>query len=282
MSPKIKKILKPGYICFLFLCRMNWYKTFIMNFSLLPFRQAIKFPVLVRGKLKIDSLKGKLLFNCPVSAGLILIGKDMDNMPVATNTTRIYIEGTLIINGKLFLNHSANLVVWPNATMELGTMVRIASGCIVKATEHVKINDYTSFTSGCFLMDSNVHCIKDTLTGKIKKVSSPIVIGKSCWIGMNSSIMAGTVLPDYCITGRYTFLNKDCTHCGAGTMFAGIPAKPVRNNVQRIFNLDREQHLKKYFRDNLNAEYFQAEPGVEPTEEEKINDWFKMNYFLLR
>jgi acetyltransferase-like isoleucine patch superfamily enzyme len=277
---KIKKILTPMYFCFLFLLRINWYKTLILNFRLLSFRQAIKFPVLVRGKLKIDSLQGKLLLNCPVSTGLILVGGDLDNMPIATSTTRILIAGRLIINGKLHLNHSANLVIWENATMELGSMVRIASGCLIKSTKYVKIDDYTAIASGCFLMDSNIHCVKDTITGIIKKVSQPIIIGKACWIGMNTSIMAGTVLPDHCITGRYTLLNKDYTNCGVGTMFAGTPARAVKENVQRIFNLDRERYLIKYFQDNPDAEYFQAEPGLESVEEEKIGVWYTIRYFL--
>jgi acetyltransferase-like isoleucine patch superfamily enzyme len=251
-----------------------------MNFKLLPFKQAIKFPVLVKGKLKIDSLKGRLLFNCPVSTGLLLIGGDQDNMPIATVSSRIYIAGTLILNGKVLLCHSSNLVVWVNGRMELGNNVRISTGCVIKSTNDVKIDDHTVFTSGCFLMDSNVHCVKDIITGVIKKISDPIVIGKSCWIGMNSSIMAGTVLPDYCITGRYTLLNKNYTHYGAGTMFAGMPAKPVKENVQRIFNLDRELYLVKYFQDNPNVEYIQVEPGFEPTDNEKIKGWYTVFRFL--
>jgi acetyltransferase-like isoleucine patch superfamily enzyme len=251
-----------------------------MNFKLLPFKQAIKFPILVKGKLKIDSLSGTLLFNCPVSTGLILIGGDFDNMPIATNTTRIYIAGTLVLNGKLLLSHSANLVVWKNGTMELGKSVRIATGCTIKSTEYVKIGDNTVFTSGCFLMDSNVHYVKDIITGIIKKASHSIIIGKGCWIGMNSSIMAGAVLPDYCITGRYTLLNKDYTRYGTGTMFAGMPAKAVKENVQRISNLDREQYLNKYFRNNPDAEYFQANPGFEPQYNEKIKERFTIRSFL--
>lgn len=282
MMRKIKRILNVLRICLKCLLLINWYKTFILNARLLPFSQAVKLPILVRGRLKIDSLKGTLEFNCPISTGMFMIGGDQDNMPISSNPTRILINGRIIINGKLLLSHSANLVVWEGAIMELGKRVRIATGCLIKSTEYVKIGDDTIFTSGCFLMDSNIHCIKDTVTGVIKRVSHPIIIGKACWIGMNSSIMAGTVLPDYSISARYSLLNKNYSlNCGEGTMFAGMPAKPLKENMQRIFNLDRELNLIKYFKENPDADFLQVEPGFEPIEEDKIKEWFSMSYFLM-
>lgn len=282
MMRKIKRILNVLRICIKCLFSINWYKTFILNARLLPFDQAVKLPILVRGRLKIDSLKGTLEFNCPISTGMFMIGGDIDNMPIALNSSRIYIAGKLVLNGKLFQSHSANLVVREGSIMEIGKNVRIATGCLIKSTEYVKIGDGTTFSSGCFLMDSNVHCVKDIKTGIVKRVSYPIVIGKACWIGMYTSIMGGTVLPDYCITGRYTLLNKDYSEfCGNGTMFAGMPAKPLKDNMQRIFNLDRELSLMKYFKENPDADFLQVEPGFEPIEEDKIKEWFSMSYFLM-
>jgi acetyltransferase-like isoleucine patch superfamily enzyme len=221
-------------------------------------------PILVKGKLIIDSLKGKLIFDCPISTGLLLIGGDTDNMPIATNPTRIKIIGTLHLKGNCFISHSANVVVWKEGKMELGHGVRITSGCLVKASCFVKIGDYTSLASGCFLQDTNAHYIKNIETGEIKRCAYPIEIGKECWITMNSSILGGTKLPDYCIVARNSVLNKDYSHvCSPGSMLAGAPARVVRENIQRVLDVDKEAMLNDFFRNNPSLEYFIDRPGFD-------------------
>jgi acetyltransferase-like isoleucine patch superfamily enzyme len=264
MNKRLKNILRPIYRFLRLALSLNYLKTIRMNFGILPFKQAIKLPILVKGKLIIDSLKGKLIFDCPITTGLLLIGGDTDNMPIATNPARIKIIGALVLKGNCFISHSANVAVWEGGTMELGHGVRITSGCLVKAATFVKIGAYTSLASGCFIQDTNAHYIKDTETGKIRRDSYPIEIGKECWITMNSSILGGTKLPDYCIVARNSVLNKDYSGiCPPGSMLAGAPAKVVKKNVQRVLDIDKEAMLGEFFRKNPDSEYYIDKPGFD-------------------
>ena len=63
--------------------RVHWLKTFYLNFKLLPINQAIHFPFVVVGKVHLRSLIGKVEFQCPVCFGTVIIGKDVDNMPIS-------------------------------------------------------------------------------------------------------------------------------------------------------------------------------------------------------
>lgn len=262
------------------LLQVNWYKTFRVNFALLPFNQAIKLPIVVFGRLIIrrHALSGKVIFTTPVKFGMVTIGRILDDMPIFNVPSRLMVKGTLIFNGYCIISHSANITVWPNGVMELGNGVRICSGCLLKSANHVTIGDFTSLTSGCFLMDTNVHFIKDVKTGEIKKHLAPIYIGKECWLTMNTSVMKGTVLPDYCITARGTLLNRDYSIlCEPGSYLAGQPAKVILSGVQRIFNIKKESMLDRLFCKNTDMEIYHDIVGFDELKIDDLKDgWFKI------
>lgn len=277
MKKNIKKVLRIVYRILRTLIKVRWFKTIRINFALLPFNQAIKLPIVVTGKLIIDSLKGKVVFDCPIEFGLVIIGPDNDNMPIAASPSRLFVGGVLIFKGPCCINHSTNLVVWPKGKMEIGKFVMTMSGVLLKSTYSVKVGDYTRLTSGSFVMDTNIHLVKDINTGIIGRVCKPIEIGKGCWIGMNTSILGGTKLPDYCITARSSFLSKDYTiNNDPGTMFAGTPAKAVRVNVQRLFNLELERKVTHFFMDNPDVNEYQGELGLEIVDEDSLKTLFRV------
>lgn len=272
----LKILLKKGFHVFRILVKVRWIKTLRVNFGLLPFEQAIKLPILITGKLIIDSLKGKVIFHCPIKFGLVLMGKDLDNMPIASVPSRLRINGTLIFKGKCIITQSANITVWNNATIELGSYVIICSGVLLKSADRITIGEYTRLTSGCFVMDTNVHAMKNVETGIIKRPFSSIEIGKCCWITMYTSIMAGTKIPDYCITGRYSLLNKDYTKiCKPASMLVGTPAKVVAEGIQRLSDINYELNVvNKYFIEHPQENVFQGEIGFEKLTEESVKSHF--------
>lgn len=278
MRVLLKKILQKPYYLLRILYKVRWLKTLRVNFALLPFKQAVRCPIIVTGKLLVGSLKGKVVFDCPIEFGLVNMGKDLDNMPIAVNSSRLLVDGLLLFKGPCIITQSSNLVVWRSGKIEIGKYVVISSGVLLKSECGIIIGDFTRLTSGCFVMDTNVHAIKDVETGRIKRIFSPIEIGKCCWLTMYTSIMPGTKLPDYCITGRYSQLNKDYSKiCESGSMLAGAPAKVVKTNIQRLSDIKYErQVVVKYFTDNPDADYYQGEPGFEILKENSVASHFRI------
>lgn len=277
MKRLIKRTLRIPYVILCVMLRFNIIKTLMVNFSLLPFNQAIKLPVVVLGRLKLGQLNGKIILNCPVKFGTLIIGKRVDNMPIETNTSRLLVAGVLVIEGKCIFAHSSNVCVWPGGKIIIGKHVVICSGVLLKSACLVKIGSLTRITSGCFVMDTNVHAIKDIETGIIKRILTSIEIGKCCWLTMNTSVTGGAKIPDYSISVRNSTLNRDYTKTGEiGCMLAGSPAKIIKSNVQRIFNPKTESAATKYFTENPDAEYYQDCPGFERMEDTDNNSFFKI------
>lgn len=278
MKTAIKKILRRPHHMLRRAFKTNWCKTLRVNFSLLPFSQAIKLPIVVTGRLKIDSLKGgRVVFDCPVKYGLVIIGRCLDNMPIELSRTRLMVNGTLIFKGYCLINHSTNIVVWKNGVMEIGDYVLIGSGIVLKSVNSVKVGDFTRLASGCFVMDSNVHCIKDAVTGRVARIFNPIEIGKHCWLTMNTAVMAGAKIPDYSISTRGALLNRDYTTTGEiGCLLVGTPAKIAKSNLFRIHNLQLETEITKFFYDNPDAEFYQGEPGFESAQDIDLSAIFRL------
>lgn len=277
MKQVIRAVLKDVYSVVRIILKVHWCKTFYVNISLLPLNQAIKFPIVVTGKLIIDSLKGKVVFMCPIKFGLVNMGKDLDRMPVGYNPSRLMVDGTIIFRGPCVISQSSNVVTWEHGVLDIGKYVVVCTGVILKSECRVTVGDYSRLTSGCFIMDTNVHAMKDTVSGRIKPIFKEIEIGKGCWLTMYTSVMAGTKLPDYCITGRYTQLNRDYTAlCEQGSLLVGAPAKVVKSGIQRLSNIKYEQEVRRFFINNPNADYFEGEAGFEILTDRDVAPHFRI------
>jgi acetyltransferase-like isoleucine patch superfamily enzyme len=277
MKQKIKNIVRPFYHGVKLLLRLRILKTIYINFRLLPLKTAIKLPIIIIGKTKLISLRGNAEINDKVRFGLIQIGKDIDSMPISFTPSRIEINGLIKFKGNFILNQGSNITVERAADLTIGNHVMIGSGVVVKAMEKIEIGNYTRIASGCFVFDSNMHSVRNILTGEIKKKSNPIAIGDYCWLTMYTSIMPGTKIPNYCITSRYSFLNKDYTiDTPPGSMLVGSPAKKVVNNIQRLYDYDYEKKIHDFFKNNPKELFFIGDKGFVEELRGAIQSEFKL------
>lgn len=76
---------------------------------------------------------------------------------------------------------------------------------------------------GLITSNHNMNNLEDHLPGK------DIVIGKSCWIGMNSMILPGVVLGDRTIVGAGSIVTKSFPE--GDCVIAGNPAKVIRKGA---------------------------------------------------
>jgi len=59
-----------------------------------------------------------------------------------------------------------------------------------------------------------------------RQSSNPVRIGDFCFIGTNSVLLGGAALPDYCVLGAKSLLNKSFTQ--THQLYGGVPAKPIK------------------------------------------------------
>jgi len=92
------------------------------------------------------------------------------------------------------------------------------------------IDCYAAVTIGAF---SILAGIKTTLMthsvdiNESKQGAKEVIIGSYCFIGTDSTILGGTVLPDYCVVGAKSLLHKNFEL--SYSLYAGVPAKRIKS-----------------------------------------------------
>ena len=243
---------------FSLLSRVNIIQTLFVNFKTQNFFVALKFPIIVFGKLKLRNLSGQIRINAPISLGMIRLGDQyLDMFPISQLPTQLWVSGTLEFRGHCIISGGVALFVQSkDAVLSVGDMCTVGGGTLIKSVDSIYIGDKTRITSGCTIMDSNMHYVKNTESGYVKKTWGKITIGHNCWINQGTTISKGTVIPSYSIVARNSFINKDYSEYGENLFLAGSPAISKKGKVQRIFDRNKEVELNRFFRENNVEEYF--------------------------
>ena len=121
-------------------------------------------------------------------------------------------------------------------------------------TKSICIQDYVAIGYETTLMDTDFHFVVNN-KGVIYPNEKEILIGEGSWISSNCKIMKGIKLPKCSIIATNSLVLKDLSNYPEGTLFAGIPAKPIKEGVRRIFNKQLEQ--------NLLYNVFRSQPNLE-------------------
>ena len=233
--------------------KLNIVKTIYFNFRTMPFKDAIKLPVFIYGKVQIVNLSGNVVFqNCKVKRGMVKLGKCVDFFyPKGRSLIMIGNKAKWIFKGTCFLNTRFTVRITENAILVLGDKVCIGSNVRICCQEKVCIGANTWITYNCEIIDSNFHYILNVENNSILRYTEPINIGPSNWIGNNSQIMKGTNTKENTMVAARSLLNRNYVEMYPDTSFitlAGIPAKLKRTGFQRISSEETILMLDDYFR----------------------------------
>ncbi|BBD44461.1 Hypothetical protein PEIBARAKI_4454 [Petrimonas sp. IBARAKI] len=226
--------------------KTNLIKTIYLNFKILPFKQAIKLPIFIYGKIVFRSLKGEININSAVYPGMIKIGKRDYYVETAVPKCIWTINGTINFNGPINFLQGSYILVSNNATLSFGSKEAIIGANIrIMCFEKIVIGNTCRISWDCQIMDTSFHYVENLLDGEIKPLTKPIVIGNNVWIGNRTTISKGAILPDYTIVASNSLVNKDFTSIGENCLIAGLPAKLKQQNIRRIFDNKEQKELDK-------------------------------------
>lgn len=91
----------------------------------------------------------------------------------------------------------------------------------------ISIGDNCLFSNNIELHTTDYH--KIISDGVNVNLTKNIVIGKHCWIGLQTLILKGTVLPDNVIVGAKSLVNRQIEE--SNVIIAGNPAKIIKRDV---------------------------------------------------
>ena len=216
----------------------NVLKTLYFNFKFLPFRDAIRFPVFLFGKIDLCGKHGKIIIKGPVKKGIIRIGSNRSELygKRCGLVTRIRIDGTVTIEnkgGRVEINNGVKVIVKKGGHLHLGGACRINSESMLVCRKGISIGDTVRISWQCQIFDTNFHHIR--VDGVVTEMDKKVEIGSRVWIGNRVTINAGSVIPDGSVIASNSLVNKDFSQYGPKCLYGGIPAKMIRPSVERIF-----------------------------------------------
>lgn len=228
--------------------RLRLFHSLYFNLRMLPFKDAIKLPILFYGPTNFVWLTGKVLIEGKVSRAMIKIGKNFDFFS-GTQKPMLLIQGEIVFHGPCNIAHNYCIRISKDAKLEVQAYVFLGSSTRIVCIRDIKIGECTQFAFGCNIIDSNFHFLYDKRSMKVGNRDKKIVIGKNNWIGNSTSIVGGCCTGDYFTVASNSLVNKDFSKSlEQNVMLAGVPARIVKNDIQRIFSLDKESELYHYFK----------------------------------
>lgn len=125
---------------------------------------------------------------------------------------KLYIssESALTVLENVTMREFCNIVVESNANLHIGRNVFFNNFCSINCIDRIAIGDDTLIGEGVKIYDHNHQYVTQPNfeVAKDKFVSSPVIIGKNCWIGSNVTILKGVTIGDNVIIGAGCLIYK--------------------------------------------------------------------------
>jgi acetyltransferase-like isoleucine patch superfamily enzyme len=201
-------------------------KSIYVNFRVLPFPQAIRLPIIVSRKTKLQSLSGKVELGY-VKTGMIRIGfGNMEMLDYRYQRTILMLEGTIVFKGKCKIGMGSRLMIY--GRLEVGDNFLISGDGTIICTKTISFGDHSTMAWESIVMDTDHHQIFDEKGDQINH-NKDVRIGSHVWIGARSFILKGCTVPDGCVIGANTTLTKSFEEKKA--IIAGNPPRIVKRYI---------------------------------------------------
>ncbi len=209
-------------------------KSLVFNFRYLPFRQAIRFPIVVSHQVKLVQLGGKVTIPDDAKTGKIRLGFGRVQVAEPSRSPFIWAAGK-------------------GAHIQLGHRVKLGTGCKLHVDGELIIHDCTNFTgestlickkkievgSNCLIswqtliMDTDFHPIYHDHTNERLNPDAPITIGDKVWIGARSSLSKGSQVPRNSVVAAAAHVTKAFEV--NNVIIGGNPAKIIGSMENKHF-----------------------------------------------
>lgn len=210
-------------------------KTIYYNFKLFKISDAIRFPLIIGKKTKVNLKRGDLSIKSNIRLGMISFGiggsKDLYYFESHKNFLGVNNGGKIIFRGKAhFAIHTSCFA--SGGTIVFGDRFSSNVGCKISAVNRIEFGRECLLGGKVVVRDSDGHMVFDlTQSGErnYHSVNKPVVIGNHVWIGNESVLLKGVTIGDGCIVAYGSIIPKSILlkNCIIG----GVPGKILKKNV---------------------------------------------------
>lgn len=119
---------------------------------------------------------------------------------------KLYRGSKAAFGDNIKIDKYAEISVSKNANLRIGNRVGIGAYSMIVCHDHIEIGDNTLLAPSVYIYDHD-H-VFDSQNGVRSKEynTSPVYIGKNCWIGANTIILRGTRIGNNCVIGAGSIL----------------------------------------------------------------------------
>ena len=127
-----------------------------------------------------------------------------------------------------FIEGNNEVIIGQNSQLKNRGLYVVLNGNYKKRHKLV-LGDNVYIAKDALIRTSDGHTLIDLNTNEPLSEPEDIIIGNNVWITSKCTILKGTVLPDNCIVGACSLVNKKFIE--NNILIAGTPAKIIRKNV---------------------------------------------------
>ena len=221
----------------------NFSKTVYLNFKMLPFKQAVRLPIFVYGRMIFRKMEGNILIKNKIKTGMIKIGKRNCYVETTLPQSIWTICGTIVFNGPIDFLQGSYVLVAGKALLEFGTRSTICGSNVrIMCFEKIQIGNTVRIAWDVQIMDTSFHYVK--MGGAEPcKLTAPVKIGDFVWVGNRTTISKGAIIPDWTTVASNSLVNKDFHDIGACCLLAGQPAKIKAEGFKRVYDEEEQRQL---------------------------------------
>lgn len=137
-----------------------------------------------------------MIFKCPITTGLLQIGKhEVGTVDFKNERTIWEVYGTVIIGGKVSIGSGSKISVAKDSTLKFGENFILTGRSSIICQNSISFGKHCLLSWDILIMDTDFHKI---LNEEHEVVNSPssIQIGDHVWIGCRCTILKGVTIVD--------------------------------------------------------------------------------------
>jgi len=135
--------------------------------------------------------------------------------------------GNLSIGDNSFFHaHCWLLLTKPHPKVDIGKWVFVGRDTIIASKNRITIGDYTVIAPRCYIIDTEHGFAPDDVILNQQSVLKKTHIGRDCYLGTGSTVLAGVRIGDGAIIGAGSVVKKDVPQY---QIWAGNPASYIKN-----------------------------------------------------
>ena len=205
-------------------------KSLYFCMRMLPFRDALRLPILIRYNVVLTSLSGCCHISGGCNYGMIRIGfGNIGSFDKRYQRTILEINGHIRFRGKCFIGHGSRIVVCENGKLVFGDRFYITSSSTIITFEKIVFGDDVLVSWDCLFMDTDFHYVIEKESKQKLIRNKEIIVGSHVWIGCRSTILKSSVLLDDTVVASNSVITKKIDN--GSVLLAGNPAKIKKTNI---------------------------------------------------